>query len=91
MTHLPKAPSNPTFCKLTQIRTRLCRILLLPKRAQGREQGVKAGPLLGKKTTLTKVYRVKLVSKALPGSTIPTSFKERQGLRDGSELRTEEG
>lgn len=52
---------------------------------------MKAGPLLGKKITLTKVYRVKLVSKALPGSTVPASFKERQGLRDGSELGTEEG
>lgn len=52
---------------------------------------MKTGPLLGKTTTLTKVYRVKLVSKALLGSTVPASFKERQGLGDGSELRTEEG
>lgn len=48
---------------------------------------MKAGHSWGKKTTLTKVYGSNWVQR----DTVPASFKERQGLGDGSELWTEEG
>lgn len=86
MTHLPKAPSKPVFHKPTQIRTKaVSSCLVLPKRAQGREQGVKQGHSWGKKTELYQRY---LESNWFPMLYRPSQFQREAWVCIGKALET---